>query len=115
MKIFISQPMRGISREEILEERERIKQMFSGNEFIDSFIEDIPEMEGNTRVWCLGESIKKMKDAELVIVPVDGYYYSGCHIESEVADMYGIPKCRIDMYPHKERDATTNACCEAVR
>lgn len=115
MKIFISQPMNGYSKEEILEERERIKQMFSGNEFIDSFIEDVPEMEGNTRIWCLGESIKKMADADLVVVPVDRHCYPGCYIESEVADMYGIPKCRIDMYPHKEVDSYSNSVCEAVR
>lgn len=115
MKIFIIQPMNGYSREEILEERERIKAIFNGNEFIESFIEDVPEMNGNTRVWCLGESIKKMKDAELVIVPTEGYYYPGCYIENEVAEIYKIPRCRIDMYPHKERDTTTSVCCEAVR
>lgn len=111
MKIFISQPMNGYSREEILEERERIKQMFSGNEFIDSFIEDVPEMEGNTRIWCLGESIKKMADADLVVVP-SVYGVAGCDVELNVAIGYGIPACRIDMYPHKEVDSYSNSVCE---
>lgn len=33
MKIFISQPMRDKSREDILAERKRIEEMFKGNEF----------------------------------------------------------------------------------
>lgn len=111
MKIFISQPMNGYSREEILEERERIKKIFNGNEFIESFIEDIPEMNGNTSVWCLGESIKKMADADLVVVPKNGYF-AGCEIELDVAIAYGIPVCRMEMYPHKEVVSCSNLVCE---
>lgn len=101
MKIFISQPMRGYTREAILEERARIQEIFSGNEFIDSFIEDVPEMMGNTSVWCLGESIKMMAEADMVVVPSDAYHYSGCDVERVVAERYRIPTCHIDMYPNE--------------
>ncbi|MCQ2220084.1 MAG: hypothetical protein MJZ12_01750 [Prevotella sp.] len=114
MKIFISQPMRDKSMIEIVEERKRIEKMFDGNEFIDSVIKDVPEMEGNTRLWCLGESIKRMKDADLVVSPSNAYNYAGCEIEAQVACMYGIPMCRILMYPHKEEDRYSYANCEAV-
>lgn len=100
MKIFISQPMNGYSREEILEERERIKAKFSGNEFIDSYIEDVPEMMGDTRVWCLGESIKMMANANMVIIPTNCWEYPGCMVEADVADAYGMPVVKIPMYPN---------------
>lgn len=114
MKIFISQPMRGKSREDILTERKRIEEMFKGNEFIDTYIDDVPEMTGETRIWCLGESIKRMKDADLVVAPRDSYGYAGCHIEAAVAEMYDIPTCRIHMYPYEEVNMS-EAVCEAVR
>lgn len=114
MKIFISQPMKDKSREDILAERKRIEEMFKGNEFIDSYIEDVPEMTGSTRLWCLGESIKRMKDANLVVAPYNAYAYSGCDIETMVADAYDIPLCRILMYPHQEEDRYSYANCEAV-
>ena len=98
MRIFISQPMHGYTRDEILEERKRIQAIFKGNEFIDSCIEKVPVMTGNSSVWCLGESIKMMKDAELVVVPTDHYCYRGCAIEHDVAVRYGIPICEINMY-----------------
>ena len=109
MKIFISQPMKGKSMIEIVEERKRIEKMFDGNEFIDSVIKDVPEMSGNTRLWCLGESIKLMKDADLVVVPSNSYNYQGCEIESQVACMYQIPMCRIHMYP-KDKPREERLC-----
>lgn len=110
MKIFISQPMRDKSREDILAERKRIEEMFKGNEFIDTFIEDVPEMTGSTRLWCLGESIKRMKDADLVVAPSNAYRYAGCHIEEVVASMYGIPICTIPMYPNEELNMSDAVC-----
>lgn len=112
MKIFISQPMKDKSMIEIVEERKRIEKMFEGNEFIDSVIKDIPEMEGNTRLWCLGESIKMMADADLIVAPFNAYAYPGCYIETMAADAYGIPLCRILMYPHTEVDVYSHAVCE---
>lgn len=92
--------MNGYSREEILKERDRIEAKFSGNEFIDSYI-DVPEMMGDTRIWCLGESIKMMADADLVVVPHEAYRYDGCSVELSVAEIYGIPICKIEMYPRR--------------
>ena len=53
----------------------------------------------NVKVWCLGESIKKLADADLVVLPEYPYEYDGCAIECDVARRYGIPRCHIDMYP----------------
>ena len=60
-KLFISQPMRGKSDEEILKEREKAiksaeKQMDEPVEVIDSFFQSAPT--DARPLWYLGESLK---------------------------------------------------------
>ena len=109
MKIFISQPMRGRRTMEIVEERERIAKLFEGNEIIDSVMTGLPEeVENikNVKVWCLGEAIKKLADADLAVFPNDVYPHDGCAVEYDTAQRYGIPRCCIDMYPDEVREST---------
>ena len=62
-KLFISQPMRGLTDEEILKVRLEIKNRAEKTigepvEFIDSFSEDFPiEIYISIPVWYLGKSI----------------------------------------------------------
>ena len=70
MKVFISQPMRNKSREEILNSRAAAKRILENYysapiEIIDSFIED---SEDKTPVYLLGQAISKMADADLVLL-----------------------------------------------
>ena len=65
MKIFISQPMKGLSEEEIRHNREKaikkIKSLYGDDvEIIDSYIDD----EG-TPLWCLGKSIELLSTADV--------------------------------------------------
>ena len=74
-------------------------------------------------IWCLGESIKKMAEADYFIGVrwCDGD--RGCRIEDEVAQAYGIPSTYVDcdtFMPevnkkwHKEqaeRFAAEQGCC----
>ena len=108
MKIFISQPMRGRRTMEVIEEHERIAKLFEGNEIIDSVLTGLPEEVEhikNVKVWSLGEAIKKLADADLVVLPENPYEHDGCAIECDVARRYGIPHCRIDMYPDEVRES----------
>ena len=108
MKIFISQPMRGRRTMEVIEEHERIAKLFEGNEIIDSVLTGLPEEVEhikNVKVWSLGEAIKKLADADLVVLPENPYEHDGCAIEFEIAKRYGIPHCRIDMYPDEVRES----------
>lgn len=95
-------------RKKFFAERKRIEKLFCGNDFIDTYIDVIPEMSGSTRLWCLGESIKMMKDADLVVGPADSYKYPGCEIEVQTARLYQIPVCIIQMYPN---DSYPNDSC----
>ena len=94
MKVFISQPMNGLSDEEIKQERNKIKK-FLGTKFkcnieiIDSFFEKAPH--GVKPAWYLGESIKLLSTADLVYLAKDWENARSCKIERRVAFEYGIP------------------------
>lgn len=95
-KLFISQPMRGLTDEEILKTREEIRvraeeTIGESVELIDSFIEDYPgEIDKSVPVWYLGKSIQLLSQADIAYFGGDWRNERGCRIEHEVADKYGI-------------------------
>lgn len=88
MKVMISQPMRGKSHKQILEERESLitKIKEEGNEVIDTVL-DIGE--NKSPIYYLGEAIKRMSEADAVIFMPGWNEARGCQIEHEVALKYG--------------------------
>lgn len=101
MKLFISQPMNGFSEEDILTERKyAIEELLKNhdyyrlpNEFevIDSVLKNCDEGP----VWCLGESIKLMQKADMVIFLPGWFNARGCQIEHKVCERYNIPYMEI--------------------
>ena len=95
-KIFISQPMRGLTDEEILNKRQEImknaeKVIKEPVELIDSFIEDYPkEINKHIPVFYLGKSIQFLSQADIAYFGGDWRNARGCKIEHEVAKQYGI-------------------------
>ena len=95
-KIFISQPMRGLTDEEILKAREEIRKnaekvIKEPVELIDSFIEDYPgEINKHIPVFYLGKSIQFLSQADIAYFGGDWRNARGCKIEHEVAKQYGI-------------------------
>lgn len=95
-KLFISQPMRGLTDEEILKAREEIRaraENIIGEpvEVIDSFIGEYPgEINKYIPVWYLGKSIQFLSQADVAYFGGDWRNARGCKIEHEVADKYGI-------------------------
>ena len=95
-KLFISQPMRGLTDEEILTERERIKARAEKTigepvELIDSFVEDYPgEINKVIPVFYLGKSIEFLSQADVAYFGGDWRKARGCKIEHDVATAYGI-------------------------
>ena len=95
-KLFISQPMKGLTDEEILKAREEIKtraEQAIGEqvELIDSFIKDYPrEINKSIPVWYLGKSIQFLSQADIAYFGGDWRNARGCKIEYEVANAYGI-------------------------
>ena len=97
IKVFISQPMKGKSEEEIKLTRsiiERIVQKKLNNEadIIDSYFEDYPCAKGhkNIALKYLAKSIDKLADADVFFHLTDAGCNRGCAIEERCADYYGI-------------------------
>ena len=92
IKIFISQPMNGKTNEESGDERNyiigRLATQFPRAEIIDSFFKSTPH--DAKPLWYLGESIKLMSEADVVLF-CDGWQIArGCQIEHDCALEYGI-------------------------
>ena len=102
-RVFISQPMKGLSNKTILELREKYKQdvinIFPDDEieFIDSIVEIVAKDTSDTSqiramsVACLGRSISLMATADVAYF-ADGWRNSnGCMTEYNICTHYGIP------------------------
>ena len=93
MKLFISQPMKDRSNEEIQYEREQIidevNDLYPNVEVINSFIEDTSRCENNP-LWCLGKSFELLSSADIVWFADGWEHYRGCKLEHEAAIQYGI-------------------------
>lgn len=95
IKVFISQPMRNRTREEILIEREKLKIAIKDDilpneniEFINSVLDENDAK--NKPLWCLGKSIQLLSEADVVFF-IEGYEKArGCIIERICAQRYGI-------------------------
>lgn len=96
-KLFVSVPMKGRTEEEIrktIDKMKNIAEIFEGEELelIDSYIEDNPPKDNNQAIWFLGESIKKLSQADVFIGIRDAWAWNGCSVESETAERYGIKR-----------------------
>jgi hypothetical protein len=93
-KLFISQPMAGLTDKEILKKREEIRlkaeeKIGEPVEVIQSFFEDF-EPIGNIPVAYLGKSISLLAEADVAYFGEGWREARGCKIEHEVAVQYGI-------------------------
>ena len=94
-KLFVSVPMKGKTEEEIkasIQKMKKIAEIYEGEELelIDSYIEDNPPKDSKEAVWYLGESLKKLAQADVFIGIDDTWNWNGCYIEMETANRYGI-------------------------
>lgn len=92
-KLFISQPMRGKTDEEILATREKAiisAERFLGEEVevIDSFFQNAPAEA--KPLWYLGKSIELLATADVAYFAKGWENARGCRIENTCAVEYGI-------------------------
>ena len=92
-KLFISQPMRGKSDEQIKKEREeaikKTSEILNEEIFvIDSFFEKAPV--DAKPLWFLGKSLELLADADCVYFAPGWEDARGCRIEHECSKEYGI-------------------------
>ena len=93
MKVFISQPMKDKTDDEILKEREQLienakKRYGDDIEVIDSFFKDA--LHDAKPLWFLGKSIELLSTADVAYFAKDWETARGCRIEHDCAVEYGI-------------------------
>lgn len=93
MKVFISQPMKGKTDKEILDQRKQItnyiQSKWENAEIIDSYVETAPD-EVNP-VFFLGLSMQFLSQADVCIFAQGWEDARGCRIEQQVCEEYNIP------------------------
>ena len=95
MRVFISQPMRGKSNDEIKLERKRavdkIKETYPNSQVdvIDSFFENAPH--DARPLWFLGKSIELLSTADVAYFIGEWRNYRGRKAENYLAKEYDIP------------------------
>ena len=92
-KLFISQPMRGKTDEEILAVREKAiasaeEHLGEKVEVINSYFQDAPT--GAKPLWLLGKALELLSVADVVYFAPGWENAPGCKIENTCAIMYGI-------------------------
>ena len=92
-KLFISQPMRGKTDEEILAAREKAiasakRHIGEDVEVIDSFFQDAP-VDANP-MWYLAKSLELLSTADVAYFAKGWEEARGCRIENTCAIEYGI-------------------------
>ena len=97
-KIFISQPMKDKTSQEIEQERkkiiEKVERYFGEIEVIDSFFKDTPH--DAKPLWFLGKSLELLSNADVIILGKGWENSRGCRIEHECAIQYGIKVAYIE-------------------
>lgn len=92
-RLFISQPMRDKTDEEILAEREKAvkvtKKMLNEDlEVIDSYFQEAPH--GANPLWYLAKSLELLATADVAFFCTGWEKYRGCRVEHTCANEYGI-------------------------
>ena len=90
MRFMISQPMKGLSKEQIEENRAYIVKKLTeeGHTIVDSFIE-VPDSE-NKALWCLGASFQIMSNCDAVYFLKGWENARGCVLEHKACEAYGV-------------------------
>lgn len=92
-KLFISQPMKGKTDEDILAARKRAvesaeRELGEPVEVIDSFFQNAPAEA--RPLWFLGKSLELLSTADIACFAKGWEAARGCKIEHECAVEYGI-------------------------
>ena len=110
MKVFISVPMRGYTDEEIENNINRMIEISkillkdkSRPIFVDNFhsaiehgLPKVAENNKHKNLYYLGHALQILADCDYIVRPLDIWGYTGCVIEKEAAEFYGITQVPID-------------------
>lgn len=92
MKIMISQPMNGLSVEQVKANRKAVVEMLEakGHEVVDTVIAETPPETEHQALWYLGKSLEQMAQCDCVYFMGDWISARGCQLEYQAAKAYGL-------------------------
>ena len=94
-RFYISQPMHGLTDEEIQAERdraaERLLELYPSEDGMQIISNFMPEFYVTNPVAALGDSISSLEDVDMAFFIGDWQSHRGCRIEHMVCMEYGIP------------------------
>lgn len=93
-KLFISQPMNGKDKQDILATRERaikkaMKVLGEDVVLIDSYVRETPPEGNKIALWYLGKAISLLSEADVAYFAEGWENARGCKIEHTCAIEYG--------------------------
>ena len=96
-KVFISQPMNGLSDLKIGKDRARVIEKLYNEGYkpdeitiIDTYIEENAPDNVNSGLWYLGKSLELLSGADIAVFAKSWRNARGCQIEFKCAKEYGI-------------------------
>ena len=101
MKIFISQPMKGLTEDEIRANRQEVVELLTGegHEIVDSVFSDMPSIDrlpasvrGDRQgLWCLGKALQLITEKADAVYFMNGWDRArGCMMEHDACRAYSI-------------------------
>lgn len=99
VKVFISQPMSGLSYADVLDDRERVSAKVARWAGGTDNVDIVPMLEpkdqlGNHPLYNLGSSLQLLSEADLCVLAEGWEEARGCIIERAACYSYGIPYMR---------------------
>ena len=98
-RLFISQPMRDRTDEEIQAERDRIleevREKYPDVELIHSFFQGASNL---SPIECLAEALKRMEGADVIYFAPGWNTARGCTVEHYVAELYLPTAIKIERF-----------------
>ena len=103
MNVIISQPMKGLTEDQIRKNRAEAVTMLEseGHTVIDTIFADTPPESAEQALWYLGKTLQAIASVDAVYF-MDGWREArGCRLEYEACKAYGIATM---MTPHKKEE-----------
>ena len=96
MRVFIRQPMKGKTKEEIDADRDFACRLLElAGHMVENRYIDVPPKSMNEALWCLGESLKILSRCDVLLYigerDRNTKLSRGCEAEIHCAGSYGIP------------------------
>ena len=92
MKVMISQPMNGLSVEQVKANRKAVVEKLEkqGHEVVDTVIAETPPDSPHQALWYLGKSLELMAQCDCVYFMGGWISARGCQLEFHAAKAYGL-------------------------